>query len=315
MSSNTSPIDAKVSAAADQLASLEVAEESSDTSTDGAAPPMEGGRVLDPELWKPHPPTEECPVCFMPLPLSENKSTYWVCCGKLICNGCTAETARATRVINAKRAKKKQPPLDHTCSFCRLVPRPSKSQYEVRIRNGDGKAAFNLAGQYRNGDADNDIPKDEAKSLELLHHAADNLGYSAAMSKLGSKFVFGLDGAPIDIVKGRKYSEDAVKVGNVDARFTLGSIEFKEENIGLAIRHWKLAAAAGCEPSVRLLWKFFFRGELEKAELEETLRAHKECCDVMSSEERERCKLLEKADEAGDDIAPVSYTHLRAHET
>ena len=82
MSSNTSPNDAKVSAAADQLASLKVTEgqgstKSSGTSTDGAAARAseKGAKVLDPDLWKPHPPTEECPVCFVPLPLDENTQT------------------------------------------------------------------------------------------------------------------------------------------------------------------------------------------------------------------------------------------------
>ena len=77
-----------VSEAVEQLASLKVA------------------GVGDPELWKPHPPTEECPVCFVPLPLSEGDLSYWDCCGNTICNGCTAETFRASNIINAKRAKK-----------------------------------------------------------------------------------------------------------------------------------------------------------------------------------------------------------------
>ena len=122
MSSNTSQSDAKI--LADRLASLEVTEDQANTksSADGAARPSEDGeRVLDPELWKPHPPTEDCPVCFVPLPLDQAEFSYWVCCGKIICPACSWETARAELVINAKRAEKKQPPLDHACSFCRLA--------------------------------------------------------------------------------------------------------------------------------------------------------------------------------------------------
>ena len=114
MSSNTSPNDAEISAAAEQLASLEVtdgqadAKSSDDTSSDGDSDGAarqseeEGERGVDPALWKPHPPSEECPVCFVPLPLREDESADLVCCGKSVCSACMAETARAPRVITAK---------------------------------------------------------------------------------------------------------------------------------------------------------------------------------------------------------------------
>ena len=258
-----------VSEAVDQLASLKLAD------------------VGDPELWKPHPPTEECPICFVPLPLADDGKTYWACCGNIICSACIAETARAERVINAKRAKKKQSPLAHTCPFCRTEPKFSESNYEKRMRNGDGQAAFTLAYEYREGNAQMNIPKDFGKSLELLHHAADDLGFPVAIKELGHMYYDGVNGIPKDKVKGRKYLEDAVTMGDVKARFFLGFIEAQNDNIDLAIRHWKLAAAAGDELSMKNLWQCFHQGTLEKAELVEALRAHKEACDAMNSVERE----------------------------
>ena len=116
MSSYTPSNNAEISAASDQLASLEVTDDqtnakSSDTSAEGAAPPSEapseeGGRVLDPELWKPHSPNEECPVCFVPLPFNESDSCYWVCCGKTICTGFMAETVVPTQ-LSTKRGPKR----------------------------------------------------------------------------------------------------------------------------------------------------------------------------------------------------------------
>ena len=241
-------------------------------------------------------------MCFVPLPLDAGESTYWSCCGKIICNGCNAETNRAGRVTNVKRAKKKLPPLDRACSFCRVAPTVSESKYEERIGKGDGKAACSLARKYRNGDVRKDIPKDEVKSLELLHHAADDLGHPVAMTELGLRYSYGLDGAPKDKVKGRQYLDDAVKMGNVRARYILGCIEAENRNVNIAIRHWKLAAAAGDIFSVQLLWEHFYKGSLEKDELEETLRAHKEACDSMNSEERERYALLKKAEADRDDL-------------
>ena len=302
MPSNAPQNDADVSAVDGQLATLEIPEgqakiRSTDSSEDGdgtARPTEDSDQVLDPELWKPHPPTEDCPVCFVPLPLSENKSTSWVCCGKLICNGCAAENMRAERVINAKRAKKKLPPLDHACPFCRSTLKTTKSQFEELIRKGDGRTAYNLAFKYRNGDARSNIPKDEAKALELIHHAADDLGFPVAMKELGRMYSFGGDGVEKDDKRGRKYLEDAVKKGNVGSRCLLACFEDDNGNIKLAIRHWKLAAEAGHSFATEKLWAFFYKGALEKAELEEMLRAHKEACDSMNSEERKRDKLFEE---------------------
>ena len=153
-----------------------------------------------------------------------------------------------------------------------------------------------------NGDV---VPIDKAKALALLHHAADDLGYAQAMGMLGLSYLFGEGGATKDKAKSRKYLADAVKMGDPKARLTLGIIEAEKGNIDLAIRHWKLAAAAGDERSTKNLWKCFSKGTLGKAELEETLRAYKESCDSMSSEERERCKLFEKTMKAGNDATLV----------
>ena len=302
MSSNTSPNDAKISAAVDQLASLEVTddqtnEKSSDTSA--------GGASEDEGLWKPHQPNEECPVCFVPLPLDERACTYRVCCGKTICAGCTMETIRADNVINKKRAKKKLPPVDNGCPFCRSATKEVKSSYEERIHKGDGRAAYTLACSYREGDADIDVTKDEAKSLELLHHAADDLSYSGAASYLG--YVYSMvDNGHKDETKGRKYLEDAVTMGDVKARFFLGFIEAQNDNIDLAIRHWKLAAAAGDTVSMKHLWEFFHQGMLEKAEVVKALRVHKETCDAINSVERERRKLFNEAIESRNDTTLIA---------
>ena len=313
MSSNTSPNGADVSAVDDQLASLQVSEghanaKGSDTSADGsgAARPSENSeRVLDPELWKPHPPTEDCPVCFVPLPLDQ--ASFLVCCGKIICSACTIETVRAENAINIKRAKKKQSPLDHSCPFCRTALDESKCQFEERVRKGDAEAAYSLAFKYRDGDARKNIPKDEARYLELLHHAVDDLGHLMAMAELGQFYFYGEARVTKDKARGRMYLEDAVKMGNVRARYILGCIEDKEENIDLAILHWKVAAAAGEKHSMKVLWKCFSKGALEKADLEETLRAHKEACDTMNSEERERYALWTKAKAENDERLTIFY--------
>jgi hypothetical protein len=76
-----------VSEAAEQLETVKLSDHDeawphADT-TAGDTNPKE-----DPELWKPPSPTEECPVCLVPLPLKPDKAMYWACCGKRLCMAC-----------------------------------------------------------------------------------------------------------------------------------------------------------------------------------------------------------------------------------
>src|SRR6056300_1646230 len=57
----------------------------------------------DEELFKEHPPREDCPICLLPLPLDVGQTTFKSCCGKTICNGCIhamREEARGRGKVN-----------------------------------------------------------------------------------------------------------------------------------------------------------------------------------------------------------------------
>ena len=45
-------------------------------------------KIHDDALFKEHPPSEDCPICLLPLPLAANQITFKSCCGKIICCGC-----------------------------------------------------------------------------------------------------------------------------------------------------------------------------------------------------------------------------------
>ena len=57
----------------------------------------------DGALFKEPPPREDCPICFLPLPLNTGESVFQSCCGKLICIGCIVAMMKETR----GRGKKK----------------------------------------------------------------------------------------------------------------------------------------------------------------------------------------------------------------
>jgi len=48
-------------------------------------------RAEDPlKEWIP-PSRDECPICFIPLPIDDKATFYRPCCGKIICKGCIAD--------------------------------------------------------------------------------------------------------------------------------------------------------------------------------------------------------------------------------
>jgi hypothetical protein len=255
------------------------------------------------EMFQPHPPTEECPVCLVPLPLQNDRTNYWACCGQTVCQACDAETDRALNITNRKRKDKKLPPMGPSCAFCR-EPEPendseSIKRYEQRVDKGDLEAMVKLAGLY--------LTRHEAKAIELLQRAAD-LGSPDAIKKLGIFILEGELGLVQDIEKAKACLEDAVKKGDVYARGFLAMLEEHCQRHDLAVMHNKLAAAAGDEESMKRLWKYF-PSKLDKAELEETLRAHKEACEEMNSEERERYEAWQEALAGNDETLKNIYAH------
>jgi len=262
----------------------------------------------DPELWKPHPPTEECPLCLVPLPLRQDQVTYWACCGQSVFEACNSEAFRALAITNRER---NLPPMEESCAFCRQPIEKDGSEWvkmcEERIdKKGDVKAMVHLAGLYRNGIGEH--PPSHAKYLELMRKAADS-GHPGAIGSLGHSFVFGELGVIEDEEEGRACLEDAAKKGCVLARKNLAFLAKDYQQHDLAIKHFKLAAGAGNEDSMKELWKYFSSDKLTKAELEETLRAHHAACDEMNSEQRKRYIAWQKA-LAGNDATLINiYAH------
>ena len=51
----------------------------------------------DEALFKDHPPPEDCPICYQPLPSGSHQRTFKPCCGTIICNGCIIAMIKETR--------------------------------------------------------------------------------------------------------------------------------------------------------------------------------------------------------------------------
>ena len=84
--------------------------------------------------------------------------------------------------------------------------------------------------------------------------------------------------------------ERAAMGGHVLARYNLGQEEYRGGNIKRAIRHWRIAAAAGFDRALMRLVSCFEEGVISLEELAGYMQARDKAAMEMNSDERNRAK-------------------------
>ena len=237
--------------------------------------------LFDEKLFKEPLPPEECPICFLPLPIGAGGSTFNPCCGKHICSGCIYAMAER-RVSGAK----------DICAFCRTPVGNSDEEdinrLEKLMEKGNGGAFYNLAGCYARGRKG--MPQNGAKANELLLKAGE-LGCAEAYFNLGIVYGNGM-GVDVDEEKAKHYWELAAMNGNVKARHNLGALEGRTGNSQRAMKHFILAARAGLDEALDTVKLRFMNGIVTKDEYANTLRAYQKSKDEMKSEARDKVEAI-----------------------
>ena len=208
------------------------------------------------DLFAPLPPTEDCPICFDPLPRAPSK--YQACCGKIICTDCTFKRNRI--MDNAGKDAL-------VCPFCR-EPLSSREEWGRQLRTRASKKdcyALNVLGNILlDGNDLCALPKDELKGMDHLVEAAE-LGSQDACVSIAFCHLGGLPGAMGRRIQGKcsavPFNEERAAFflrvgalrGCVLGHEHIGRIEYMSGNHELGIRHWKVAAEAGFQPSLKNL--------------------------------------------------------------
>ena len=232
------------------------------------------------ELFKEHPPRDDCPICFLPLPFGERQATFSPCCGKVICTGCIVamdEEARGRGKVDI-------------CAFCRVTYPRSAAENIKRMQKlmeaDNANAFYRMAGIYGNGY--HGIPQDYRKAIELWLRAGE-LGCTAAYLNLGICYYNGW-GVEVDKKKAIHYWELGAMNGDVYARHYLGCEELEAGNYHQAYKHIILSANTGFKPSLDEVMRGFMAGHVTKDEYEKTLRAYHQRCNEMKSEDRNKVR-------------------------
>jgi hypothetical protein len=232
--------------------------------------------LFDKKLFKQPPPNEDCPICYLRLPIDIGQSMYQSCCGKMLCGGCIY----ANTVAAADTGKCK-------CVFCRTEATPSNEveieRMKKRVEANDAQAMINLGTYYQFGKMG--LRQDNAKALELYHKSA-KLGQNFAHN-LSICYQTGCVGEK-DTRKATYHGQLGAMAGNVQARYNLGCDEGNAGNMDRAYKHWMISANVGCGLSMKFVQEGYESGLVTKDDHTKTTRAYGNSIDEMKSDDRDR---------------------------
>ena len=228
----------------------------------------------DENLFKQPPPEEDCPICFLRMPILETGRRYQPCCGKVICSGCV--------YANAHIDLKKQ-----LCPFCRTES-PGSDEEAVereikRVEIGDAMAIFNLGYYYGHGIYG--LPQSRSKALEFYHRAGE-LGFAESYYNIGNAYLRG-NGVEVDKKKAIHYYELAAMKGDAMARQNLGNLEAQAGNMDRAVKHYTIAASGGHSGSLKMIKLMYKERHLTKDDYTKALRAYQTYLDEIKSDQRD----------------------------
>ena len=263
--------------------------------------------LRDMALFKDPPRKEDCPICFLPMPIDliccvslppatissvpihdfakanagledEDMEMYYPCCGKSVCGGCMHSFHGSG--TNVK------------CPFCNS-DRGSKTDEEdnadfmKQVEANDPGAIYVLGSSYYHGNRG--VLRDREKAIELWKQAAE-LGSSRAHFQLGVHFEKGEDWK-----KAKLHYEVAAMAGHELARYNLGYIDFLSGKKERASKHMKLAASAGVYRAMNNLLVVDFKQDLiSRDEIDSILTAYNDSCAEMRSEARDAYILMKQ---------------------
>ena len=256
----------------------------------------------DEALFKDPPAKEDCPICFLPMPenliccislppatissvpiydfvIANNEELanwltghYYECCGKSICRGCFYSFCKSENIMN--------------CPYCKTekinkTEEETNGQLMKRLEVNDAGAICELAIHYYQGNWG--LQQDEEKAMELYNRAAA-LGSSRAHFHLGMSI---MDYGGGNLKKAKFHYEAAAVAGHEGARFNIGIMELESGKKERAVKHWTIAASAGCFRAMHKLKISFEGGYVSRNEINSTLEAYNNSCVEMRSEARE----------------------------
>ena len=249
------------------------------------------------DLFAPLPPTEDCAICLVPLPLVQSERRYSACCGNEICKACYIENRESINKQNEEKNPGKKVAL--TCPFCR-EPVPTTylellHQLQARCPQNSRNTLTATGELYQDGQYGS--ARDDLKALDCFIRAVE-LGSPSACFKIGKSYHDG-KGVAVNKERAALFERIGALRGDIDARHNIGHTElYGLGNHEVAIRHWKIAAEAGYQLSLDALKKIYIANSerpgkkiISKECMDSLYRVCHEAQGVVKSEAREKAEL------------------------
>lgn len=237
--------------------------------------------LQDVDVFSPLSEKEDCPLCFLPEPISGDTGMYFACCGKSICGGCVVRHRAAFRDFGRS-----------PCPFCRTVcgygEEVQLQRMEKRVADNDADSTYHLAAAHSDGNFCC-LSVDHVQGRKLFLQAG-RLGNAQGIVRLGCLVEDG-DGGPKNHEMAVRLYVLAAKLGCAPAHSHLGNISIKKEMYDEGVRHLSHAARGGHLPSLNVLIKHTYIDAVDwmsEEKLLEIEEAYNDATEDDWSEEREK---------------------------
>ena len=215
----------------------------------------------------------DCPICCLPIPIDEKRSTWVPCCCKHICNGCF--------VANERRETERR--LQHTCPFCRTAAPNTGAeiieQLMKRVEANDPVAMCHMGSEiYKEGN---------------YNSAFEYFTKAAAMGNVQAHYQLSIlyrDGQGVEKNEKRElhHAEKAAIRGHPHARCSLGCFEWENNaQMDRAVKHFIIGAKLGHDMSLDNVKMLYEAGYASKEDFGVALRGYQAAIEAAKSPQRE----------------------------
>ena len=217
----------------------------------------------------------DCPICYLPLPVVQEKSSFMSCCSKSVCNGCD--------YANTEREKEGR--LPHKCPFCRKAAPKTEEEVNERLMkridaNDPGAMCVMGTMRYEEGDY---------KAAFEFWTRAVALGYVEAHHQLSVLYQKG-QGVEKDMKKELHHLKEAAIGGHPAARHNLGARSYQKGRVDRAVKHLIIAAKLGHDKSLKSVQDLYKAGFVSKEDFNAALRGYQAAIAAQKSPQRDEAE-------------------------
>ena len=246
--------------------------------------------LSDEALFKDPLPKEDCPICFLPMPMKMlscmslppattasvpiydfanadedddimgmDMEDYYECCGKSICRGCHSSFCESGNIEKCPFCKAKK-----VCNYVDKTAEVRVKELLKRVEVNDAGAIHQIGLYHYHGLGG--FTQDKGRAMELWKQSAE-LGFTkGAMCVLGTYYYRGNGGLLQDRARAIELCKKAAALGFSKAHCQLGGEYEKEGYSKKAKFHYEAAAMAGHEDARHILGTIEVQsGNMERA--------------------------------------------------